>query len=76
MSLPRTLGELKSQGYRARPVKDELRANLIEKLRGVGVDYEEITETLEKEGVQLFADSFDELLEVIRNKSRQVVRQP
>jgi transaldolase len=53
---------------------DEARA-LIEKLREVGVDYEEITEILEKEGVQQFADSFDELLEVIRNKSRQVVRQ-
>ena len=53
---------------------DEARA-LIEKLREVGVDYEEITETLEKEGVQLFADSFDELLEVIQSKSRQVVRQ-
>jgi magnesium chelatase subunit I len=33
MSLPRTLGELKAQGYRARPVKDELRANLLDKLR-------------------------------------------
>ena len=31
--LPATLGELKRQGYRVRPVKDELRANLIEKLR-------------------------------------------
>src|ERR671913_990887 len=33
MALPRTLGELKSQGYRARPVKDEMRANLLDKLR-------------------------------------------
>src|ERR671916_378635 len=33
MALPRTLGELKSQGYRARPVKDEMRANLLTKLR-------------------------------------------
>ncbi|MDQ3803966.1 MAG: magnesium chelatase [Acidobacteriota bacterium] len=33
MSLPRTLGELKARGYRARPVKDELRANLLDKLR-------------------------------------------
>jgi magnesium chelatase subunit I len=33
MALPRTLGELKQQGYRVRPVKDEMRANLIEKLR-------------------------------------------
>jgi magnesium chelatase subunit I len=33
MSLPKTLGELKSQGYRVRSVKDELRANLLDKLR-------------------------------------------
>jgi magnesium chelatase subunit I len=33
MSLPKTLGELKQQGYRARPVKDEMRANLLAKLR-------------------------------------------
>jgi magnesium chelatase subunit I len=33
MSLPKTLGELKAQGYRTRSVKDEMRANLLEKLR-------------------------------------------
>jgi magnesium chelatase subunit I len=30
---PRTLGELKAAGYRSRPVKDEIRANLVRKLR-------------------------------------------
>jgi magnesium chelatase subunit I len=33
MALPKTLGELKRQGYRVRPVKDEMRANLLAKLR-------------------------------------------
>src|SRR5215213_15511 len=33
MALPRTLGELKAQGYRVRNVKDEMRANLLDKLR-------------------------------------------
>ncbi len=33
MALPKTLGELKAQGYRARSVKDEMRANLLDKLR-------------------------------------------
>ena len=33
MTQARTLGELKQGGYRVRPVKDELRANLIRKLR-------------------------------------------
>jgi magnesium chelatase subunit I len=36
MKKAKTLGELKRQGYAVRPVKDELRANLIEKLRGGG----------------------------------------
>jgi magnesium chelatase subunit I len=36
MKKSRTLGELKRQGYAVRSVKDELRANLIEKLRGGG----------------------------------------
>ena len=33
MSRPATLGELKATGYRTRSVKDELRANLIARLR-------------------------------------------
>ena len=53
---------------------DEARA-LIERLREAGVDYQEVTEVLEREGVQKFADSFDDLLEVIESKSHQVIRQ-
>ena len=33
MNKPKTLGELKTSGYRTRSVKDEMRANLIKKLR-------------------------------------------
>jgi magnesium chelatase subunit I len=33
MNRPRTLGELKASGYRPRPVKDELRSNVIARLR-------------------------------------------
>ena len=33
MKLPTTFGELKASGYRTRSVKDELRANLIKKIR-------------------------------------------
>ena len=33
MSLPKTLGELRATGYTVRPVKDEMRANLLDKLR-------------------------------------------
>ncbi|MDP9456213.1 MAG: transaldolase [Actinobacteria bacterium] len=53
---------------------DEAR-KLIDELREVGVDYRSVVEVLEQEGVQKFADSFDELLEVIGNKSRQVKSQ-
>ena len=49
-------------------------SKLIDELREAGVDYEGVTEVLEKEGVQKFADSFDELLEGIKDKSRQLVR--
>jgi transaldolase len=34
----------------------------------VGIDYDDVTETLELEGVQKFADSFEELLEGVRAK--------
>jgi magnesium chelatase subunit I len=34
MAIASNLGELKESGYRSRPVKDEMRANLIGKLRG------------------------------------------
>jgi transaldolase len=50
---------------------DEAR-KLIDDLREAGVDYGSVVEVLEQEGVQKFADSFDELLEVIGNKSREV----
>jgi transaldolase len=51
---------------------DEAR-RLIEELRAVGVDYDDVVLTLEDEGVQKFADSFDELLAGIRAKREQLV---
>jgi transaldolase len=41
---------------------------LFDDLAKVGVDYDDVTETLELEGVQKFADSFEELLEGVRAK--------
>ncbi|HZR96319.1 MAG TPA: transaldolase [Gaiellaceae bacterium] len=41
---------------------------LLEQIAKVGVDYDDVTETLELEGVQKFADSFAELLDGIRAK--------
>ncbi len=47
---------------------------LFRELRDAGVDYDDVTDTLEKEGVQKFADSFEELLDGIREKGSQLVR--
>jgi transaldolase len=41
---------------------------VFEQLAAVGVDYDDVSDTLEREGVQKFADSFEELLEGIRSK--------
>ena len=70
-------GEVRSGDPGDSPIQEGLdeAGELIGKLREAGVDYEDVTEVLEKEGVQKFADSFDELLEGIKDKSRQVVHQ-
>jgi transaldolase len=41
-------------------------------LRDAGIDYDDVTDTLEREGVQKFTDSFEELLEGIRAKQAEV----
>ncbi|HVS85452.1 MAG TPA: transaldolase [Gaiellaceae bacterium] len=46
---------------------------LLEELAAVGVDFDDVTQTLELEGVQKFADSFDELLEGVRAKRGELV---
>src|SRR5262245_27085077 len=50
---------------------DEARA-LLGQLEDAGVDYDDVTDTLEAEGVQKFADSFDEIVESIRAKRGQL----
>ena len=45
---------------------------LLEKIAKAGVDYDDVTETLELEGVQKFADSFVELLDGVRAKRGQL----
>jgi transaldolase len=46
---------------------------LMDELAAAGIDYEDVTLTLEREGVQKFEDSFNELLEGIRASSRALV---
>jgi transaldolase len=45
---------------------------LLEQLAEAGVDYDEVVATLEAEGVQKFADSFEELLNGIRAKRTEL----
>ncbi len=46
---------------------------LLDELAAVGIDYEDVTLTLELEGVQKFADSFEELLDGVRAKRGELV---
>jgi transaldolase len=51
---------------------DEAR-DLLDQLAAAGIDYDDVTETLEREGVQKFADSFKELLDGIHAKRGELV---
>src|SRR5207245_7346335 len=46
---------------------DEAR-KLFDDLREAGVDYDDVSDTLEREGVQKFSDSFNELKQGVREK--------
>jgi transaldolase len=41
---------------------------LLDELARVGVDYDDLTDTLEREGVEKFSESFDQLLQSLRAK--------
>ena len=46
---------------------------LFDDLKRIGIDYDDVIDTLEREGVQKFSDSFHELLDGIRAKQRELV---
>src|ERR671921_763842 len=50
---------------------DEAR-KLFEELKKAGVNYDDVVEVLEKEGVQKFVDSYNELIEEIEQKSNRL----
>jgi transaldolase len=45
---------------------------LFEELKDAGVDYDDITDTLEREGVEKFSASFEELFEALKAKQRSL----
>src|SRR6266568_6551686 len=47
---------------------------LFDDLAAAGIDYDDVSETLEREGVQKFTDSFRELLDGISSKRGELVR--
>jgi transaldolase len=51
---------------------DEAR-KLFDDLAEIGIDYKDITDTLEREGVEKFADAFDELLAALQQKRAALV---
>ncbi|MDQ4081483.1 MAG: transaldolase [Actinomycetota bacterium] len=51
---------------------DEAR-QVFERLAEAGIDYDDVTLTLEREGVEKFAESFEGLLDGIRQTSRELV---
>ncbi len=46
---------------------------LFDELAEICIDYEDVTDTLEREGVEKFADSFDELLSALEQKRAALV---
>jgi transaldolase len=50
-----------------------LEQDLDEAEQAAGVDYDDVTATLEREGVEKFSDSFEDLLEGIRAKSGELI---
>jgi transaldolase len=46
---------------------------VFDELASAGVDYDDITDTLEREGVQKFSEAFDELLEALNEKRNSLV---
>ncbi len=45
---------------------------LLEDLRQAGIDYDDVVDTLEREGVQKFSDSFGELMDGIKSKQGEL----
>jgi transaldolase len=80
---PKTVNTMPEETIRAFQDHGEARLTLeegvddarrvFEQLAEAGVDYDDVTATLEREGVEKFADSFHELLDGIRAKQGELV---
>ncbi len=65
----------KARRHRAGRRRRERRKTL-DDLRAAGIDVEAVGEQLQKDGVVLFAKSYDELLATIESRRAEAVRRP
>ncbi len=76
-TMPRELVEavLDHGKIRANAIEEDLDGarKLIEDLKAAGVDYDDVVDTIEREGVEKFAKSFDELFSDVASKRDELV---
>jgi transaldolase len=72
---PKTLEAFRARGVVKRTIDKELAAaeRAFDDVKSFGIDIAEVTEELEKEGVQKFADSYHELLAAIAQRRAEMV---
>jgi len=76
-TMPRELVEavLDHGEIRANAIEEDLDGarKLLEDLKAAGVDYDDVVDTIEREGVEKFAKSFDELFSDVESKRDELV---
>jgi transaldolase len=70
-----TIAAFQDHGRLAETLTQDIDAahKLFDDVRAAGIDYDDVTDTLEREGVQKFTDSLDELKQRIQSKSGELV---
>jgi transaldolase len=70
-----TIEAFQDHGKPAETIENDVEGarELLKKLEEAGVDYDDVTHTLEEEGVQKFADSFKDLLDGVAKKRDALV---
>jgi transaldolase len=71
-----TIDAFQDHGQVAETLTEDVDAagKLLDDLAAAGVDYDDVVDVLEREGVQKFSDSFDELKNGIQSKRGELVR--
>lgn len=69
-----TLKAFKDHGHAANTLMRDAddAHNVMERIRELGIDFSSVCQTLEQEGVKLFADAFDQLMQAVKTKLSQM----